>query len=137
VHGYEYSIENREGSLVTFPETQEVAKSEDERLCSAIIQLLVENLQDDEFAYCIVRVFCGDKKAQSSFISQNQSRDLLISWIGPELPRIEHAKKKVHLGDIRRIVQSHRELTAFGKKNFNEEVLSNLASSTSADNSIE
>eukprot|EP01103_Thecamoeba_quadrilineata_P016211 TRINITY_DN5355_c0_g1_i1.p1 TRINITY_DN5355_c0_g1~~TRINITY_DN5355_c0_g1_i1.p1 ORF type:complete len:1016 (+),score=342.51 TRINITY_DN5355_c0_g1_i1:37-3084(+) len=116
-----YSAEHREGEPLFPDETQEVNL---ETMQKNVLSSLVQNLDNNQLQYSIIRLFVGDSGRKES--TTHTTRDIFVTWVGPSLPTIELAKKKFHLGDIKKVVQFHRELNAFGKTHFDEATLKYL-----------
>jgi len=77
-------------------------------------------LQDDQVQYVLIRL-PGDTL-----------KDILITWVGPKVGKIERGKKSEHIGDIMKVLQpSHVQLTAFTKRGFTEDKVRELSDPSS------
>jgi hypothetical protein len=51
-------------------------------------------------------------------------RDVFVCWCGPNVKKIEAARKKTHTGDVRKVFQPHAaEVEALNRQNFTEQTL--------------
>eukprot|EP00029_Vermamoeba_vermiformis_P013149 TRINITY_DN806_c0_g1_i1.p1 TRINITY_DN806_c0_g1~~TRINITY_DN806_c0_g1_i1.p1 ORF type:complete len:142 (+),score=58.41 TRINITY_DN806_c0_g1_i1:47-472(+) len=79
------------------------------------VEELKQHLKPNEVQYAIVRI--GDKKDVAT-----TTRDILLSWWGPEHSKIKSAKKKTHHGDVKRVLtHAHAEIEVINLANLNED----------------
>ena len=78
------------------------------------VEDLLVHLQPEQVQYALVRI--KDKKA-----GVDTTRDVFISWVGPQVSAIEKGKKSMYIKDIKDVLQPfHAALEAVSKENFTE-----------------
>eukprot|EP01122_Echinamoeba_exundans_P004101 TRINITY_DN14115_c0_g1_i1.p1 TRINITY_DN14115_c0_g1~~TRINITY_DN14115_c0_g1_i1.p1 ORF type:complete len:152 (+),score=32.36 TRINITY_DN14115_c0_g1_i1:29-457(+) len=78
---------------------------------------LLANLKDDQVQWALVRI--PDSKDGLETV-----RDVMIHWTGPNVKKIEAAKKKTHTESIRKFFEPrHAEVEAISRANFNEQTV--------------
>jgi len=76
-------------------------------------------LQDNEIQYALVRLRPDDEGVK---------KDVLITWVGSKVGKIERGKKSEHLADVQSILgPTHVQLTALTRQGFTENKLRELA----------
>lgn len=79
---------------------------------------LLPLLQDNEIQYALVRLKPDE----------DGKKDILITWVGPKVGKIERGKKSEHLADVQSVLgPTHVQLTALTKQGFTENKLRELA----------
>jgi len=80
---------------------------------------LVPLLQENEIQYALVRLRPDEEGVK---------KDVLITWVGPKVGKIERGKKSEHLADVQLLLKpTHVQLTALTKVGFTEVRLRELA----------
>eukprot|EP01097_Dermamoeba_algensis_P001612 TRINITY_DN1604_c0_g1_i1.p1 TRINITY_DN1604_c0_g1~~TRINITY_DN1604_c0_g1_i1.p1 ORF type:complete len:363 (+),score=118.95 TRINITY_DN1604_c0_g1_i1:36-1091(+) len=80
---------------------------------------LLPLLQDNEIQYALVRLRPDEEGVK---------KDVLITWVGPKVGKIERGKKSEHLADVQSVLgPTHVQLTALTKQGFHENKLRELA----------
>eukprot|EP01103_Thecamoeba_quadrilineata_P015651 TRINITY_DN5010_c0_g2_i1.p1 TRINITY_DN5010_c0_g2~~TRINITY_DN5010_c0_g2_i1.p1 ORF type:complete len:964 (-),score=189.08 TRINITY_DN5010_c0_g2_i1:50-2533(-) len=80
---------------------------------------LVKHLQDDQVQYILLKHSLQDPATKSV-----TSRDIFIVWTGPAVSRLDSARKRSHLGEVRELVKPyHAELLAFSRQHFTLEIV--------------
>jgi len=80
-----------------------------------LAQLLYEN----EIQYALVRLRPDDEGVK---------KDVLITWVGAKVGKIERGKKSEHIADVQLLLKpTHVQITALTKQGFNENKLRELA----------
>jgi len=95
---------------------------------------LVSNLSDDEIQYMLVRCpYRKDKMADETI------KDVYISWVGPNVKRMEKAKKKGSDGEYMKstFIPHHAALEAENRRNFTLATVLDRASALSGSHIID
>jgi len=101
---------------------------------------LVGKLKDNEVQFCLIRLLEVEKDISKVNRQDGKAatKDIFITWIGPEVRQVEKGKKTSHAGTVAKFMQPfHAELMAVNKENFTETVVREKAAPLSGSHVID
>jgi len=107
---------------------------------SSDVEQMVSHIKEDQIQYCLIRL--EEKYKDIANVNRQDgkkaTRDIFISWIGPEVRTIEKGKKNSHIQAVAKfLLPHHAEITAVNKKNFTEANVRDRAAALSGSHVID
>jgi len=101
---------------------------------------LVKHIQEDQVQYAVIRLEEKDKDIANVNRQDGKkaTRDIFITWLGPQIRTVERGKKSLHGSAVAKFMSPyHAEITAVNKAKFNEANVRDRAAALSGSHVID